>query len=46
MMFAITYLIKICFFDWKKNLCRHYSIERIASEIIDVAKMFNTKIKF
>ncbi len=39
--------IKICFLAWKKNLCRHYSIANKKSySIIEVAKMFKTKIKF
>ena len=32
---------------WKKNRCRHYSISNKKSySIIDVAKMFKSKIKF
>ena len=39
--------IKICFLAWKKNLCRHYSIANKKSySIIDVAKMFKSKIKY
>ena len=39
--------IKACFFAWKKNKCRHYSITNKKSyKIIDVAKMFNYKIKY
>ncbi len=39
--------IQICFIAWKKNLCRHYSIANKKSySLIDVAKMFNSKIKF
>ncbi len=39
--------IKICFLAWKKNLCRHYSISNKKSySIIQVAKFFNSKIKF
>ena len=39
--------IKICFLAWKKNLCRHYSISNKKSyTILEVAKMFNSKIKF
>ena len=39
--------IEICYFAWKKNLCRHYSIlHRKSYSIIDVAKMFRTKIKY
>ncbi len=37
----------ICYLAWKKNLCRHYSISNKQSfSILDVAKMFNCKIKF
>ena len=39
--------VKICYLAWKKNLCRHYSIaSRQSHSILNVAKMFNTKIKF
>ena len=39
--------VKACFFAWKKNKCLHYSISnRQSYSIIEVAKMFNTKIKF
>ena len=39
--------VKVCYAAWKKNLCRHYSIANKKSySIFDVAKMFNTKIKF
>ena len=39
--------INICFLAWKKNLCRHYSITNKKSfTIIQVAKLFNSKIKF
>ena len=39
--------VNICFLAWKKNLCRHYSIASKQSySIIQVAKMFKTKIKF
>ncbi len=38
--------IKACYFAWKKNKCRHYSITNKKSyKIIEVAKMFNHKIK-
>ena len=38
--------VEACFNAWKKNKCRHYSItNKINYEIIDVAKMFNSKIK-
>ena len=39
--------IQVCFIAWKKNLCRHYSIANKKSySLIDVAKMFKSKIKF
>ncbi len=39
--------VKICFLAWKKNLCRHYSIANKKSySLLDVAKMFNSKIKY
>ena len=39
--------IEICYLAWKKNLGRHYSIASKKSySIIDVAKMFKTRIKF
>ena len=39
--------IKVCFFAWKKNKCRHYSISHKKSyTILQVAKMFNSKIKY
>jgi len=39
--------IRICYLAWKKNLSRHYSISHKQSfSILEVAKMFNTKIKF
>ena len=39
--------IEVCYFAWKKNLSRHYSISSKESySIIDVAKMFKSKIKF
>ena len=39
--------IMICYLAWKKNQCRHYSISSKKSySILDVAKMFNHKIKF
>ena len=32
---------------WKKNLCRHYSIANHKTySILEIAKMFNSKIKF
>ena len=39
--------IDACFHAWKKKRCRHYSISNKKSyTILEVAKMFNTKIKF
>ena len=39
--------IDACFYAWKKNKCRHYSISNKKSyTILEVAKMFNSKIKF
>ena len=39
--------IKVCYESWKNNRCLHYSISnRKSYSIINVAKMFNTKIKF
>jgi len=39
--------VKACFHAWKKNKCRHYSISNKKSySIIQVAEMFNSKIKF
>jgi UDP-glucose 4-epimerase len=39
--------IEICFLAWKKNLSRHYSISNKESfSILEVAKMFNTRIKY
>jgi len=39
--------INICYLAWKRNLCRHYSISNKKSySIIQVAKMFNTRIKY
>ena len=39
--------ISICILAWKKNLCRHYSIAHKKSySVIEVAKMFKTKVKF
>ena len=38
--------IQACYYAWKKNKCSHYSISNKKSyTIIEVAKMFNTKIK-
>jgi UDP-glucose 4-epimerase len=39
--------VEICYKAWKKNHCLHYSIANHKSySILDVAKMFNSKIKF
>tara|TARA_B100002051_G_scaffold270896_1_gene304603 strand:- start:107 stop:994 length:888 start_codon:yes stop_codon:yes gene_type:complete len=39
--------VEICYQAWKKKLCRHYSIaHRKSYSILNVAKMFNTKIKY
>jgi UDP-glucose 4-epimerase len=39
--------IDICFFAWKKNMCRHYAISNKQSySILQIAKMFGKKIKF
>ncbi len=39
--------ISACYFAWKKNKCRHYSISSKKSfTIFQVAKMFNHKIKY
>ena len=39
--------VDICYLAWKKGLCRHYSISNKKSySIIDVAKMFKSKIKY
>ena len=39
--------VEACYYGWKKNKCRHYSISHKKSyTIIEVAKMFNSKIKF
>ena len=39
--------VDACFYAWKKNKSRHYSISTKKSyTILEVAKMFNTKIKF
>ena len=39
--------VEVCYMAWKKNLCRHYSIANHKTySILEVAKMFNSKIKF
>ena len=38
--------VKACYFAWKENKCRHYSISNKESHtIMEVAKMFESKIK-
>ena len=38
--------IEACFYAWKQNKCRHYSVSNKKSySILEVAKMFKTKIK-
>jgi UDP-glucose 4-epimerase len=42
----ISDTINTCFYAWKKNKCRHYSISnKKGYTILEVAKMFNSKIK-
>ena len=39
--------VYICYLAWKKKLCRHYSISsKNSHSLIEVAKMFNSKVKF
>ena len=39
--------VEACYNAWKTNKCRHYSISNKKSySIIQVAKMFNSKIRF
>ena len=39
--------INACYYAWKKNKCRHYSISHKKSyTILQVAKMFSSNIKF
>ena len=43
----ISDTVNICYKAWKLNKCKHYSISHKESySIINVAKMFNTKVKF
>ena len=43
----ITDTVEACYVAWKKNKCRHYSISnRKSFSILQVAKMFNSKIKY
>ena len=40
-------IVNGCYEVWKKNLNRHYSIyEKKSYSILDIAKMFNSKIRF
>ena len=39
--------VEVCYRAWRKKLCRHYSIANHKTySILDVAKMFKTKIKY
>jgi UDP-glucose 4-epimerase len=39
--------VEACYFAWKQNKCRHYSISsKNSHSIIEVAKMFHTNLKF
>ena len=39
--------VDVCYIAWKNNLCRHYSIaSRKSYSILEVARMFNSKIKY
>ena len=39
--------VEACYFAWKKNKCKHYSIANKKSyTILEVANLFNSKIKF
>jgi len=39
--------VKVCFYAWKQNKCRHYSISNKKNyTILEVAKLFKSKIKF
>ena len=43
----ISDTVNICYKAWKDNKCKHYSISHKKSySIIDVAKMFGTKIRY
>ena len=43
----ISDTVDICYFAWKKNRCRHYSISNKQSfTILEVAKLFRRKIKY
>ena len=39
--------VDVCYKAWKRKLCRHYSIaNKKTYSILEVARMFNTKIKY
>ena len=39
--------IETCYYAWKKNKCRYYSVSHKKSySIIEVAKMFKSRVKF
>ena len=43
----ISDTVNMCFYAWKVNKCKHYSISHKKSySIINVAKLFKTKIKY
>ena len=43
----ISDTIKVCFYAWKKNKCKHYSIySKQNYSILQIAKMFGGKIKY
>ncbi len=43
----ISDTVEACFYAWKNNKCRHYSISnKNTHSILEVAKMFKTRIRF
>jgi len=43
----VTNTVEACYYAWKKNKCRHYSISNKKSySILEVAKMFDCQLKF
>ena len=43
----VTNTVEACYYAWKKNKCRHYSISnKISYSILEVAKMFDCQLKF
>ena len=43
----ISDTINVCYEAWRKNKCKHYSIShRVSHSIKEVAKMFNSRIKY